>query len=185
MKWLSVAALLGAVNALSIPRADSKGIFPDDGKSCGTTLTDPFEFPHLIVPVDESNPDLAPGTSYEGEVSEHITSLFNFDIPAKDELSRCTLVFLFPSTSERPSETYTFEGDGNVQFDSLKEPALESTTYNNAPEVEAELGEHVLQPGTPFEIASFPCPQGQRIGFQVSNKGTTNFKYFQDYSNPP
>lgn len=180
MQWLTIAALLSGVNALTIPkRAES-----NEGKSCGTTLTDPFEFPHLIIPVDSSQPDMAPGTSYDGEVSETISSLFNFDIPDKPELDRCTLVFLFPGTNERPAETYTFEGDGKVRFESLKEPALETTTYNNAPEVEVGLGDYVLQPGTPLEIASFPCPQGQRLGFKVSNTGSTNFKYFQDYANP-
>lgn len=46
--------------------------------------TDPNQFPHLIIPVDSSMPNEAPSTSYFGEVTPTISSIFNFDIPSSE-----------------------------------------------------------------------------------------------------
>ncbi|KAK2880131.1 hypothetical protein FQN49_000545 [Arthroderma sp. PD_2] len=182
MKWLSVAACLTlGTHALSIP---PRSVEDQADKNCPTNLSGPFEFPHLIIPINSSAPNVARGTSYYGEVSSTISSIFNFDIPT-DGPNLCSLVFLFPSTEERPAWTYTFEGDGNVGLSRLEGPANNGTTFENAPKVSAELGTQKLAAGTSTVVASFDCPFGQRIAFKMSNAGTTNLKYFQDYGNPP
>ena len=60
--------------------------------SCPLDLDADFEFPHLIIPVDESQPDLAPGTSYNGKVSNTVSSLFNFDIRPEYSGKQCSLI---------------------------------------------------------------------------------------------
>lgn len=182
MKWLFVAACLAmGANALSIP---SRPIKERAVENCPTNLSGPFEFPHLIIPVNSSAPKVAKGTSYFGEVSTTISSIFNFDIPFQGP-NLCSLVFLFPSTEERPAWTYTFEGDGKISMARLEEPANNGTTFDNAPKVSAELGTFTLAAGTSNVITTFDCPLGQAIGFKMSNAGSTNLKYFQDYGNPP
>jgi hypothetical protein len=64
---------------------------------CPTNLNGIFQSPHLIIPIDSSNPNRGPGTSYFGEVTPTISSIFNFDIPASDTGKACSLVFLFPN----------------------------------------------------------------------------------------
>ncbi|EEQ32780.1 hypothetical protein McanMca71_003356 [Microsporum canis] len=182
MRWLSVVACLAmGTNALSIP---SWPIEERATKNCPTNLSGAFEFPHLIIPVNSSAPKVAKGTSYYGEVSSTISSIFNFDIPTQGP-NLCTLVFLFPSVEGRPAWTYTFEGDGKVGMARLEAPANDGTTFENAPKVAAELGTSTLAAGTSTVVTSFDCPFGQRIAFKMSNAGNTNLKYFQDYGNPP
>ncbi|PMD16270.1 hypothetical protein NA56DRAFT_753356 [Hyaloscypha hepaticicola] len=42
---------------------------------CPTNLNGAYEYPHLIVPIDSSNPEKAVGTSYFGKVSSSISSI--------------------------------------------------------------------------------------------------------------
>ncbi|KAF3483847.1 uncharacterized protein GIQ15_03171 [Arthroderma uncinatum] len=182
MKWLSVAACLAmGTHALSIP---SRPTEERTAKNCPTDLSGPFEFPHLIIPVDSSAPTVARGTSYFGEVSSTVSSIFNFDIPPQGP-NLCSLVFLFPNQEQRPPWTYTFEGDGKVGVSRLQGPASNGTTFANAPKVAAKLGTPKLAAGTSNVISTFDCPFGQRIAFKMSNAGSTNLRYFQDYGNPP
>lgn len=184
MKGLSFIFLSIGASALSMGRPSVNNlsrrelIFTD--ANCPGELTDPFEFPHLIIPVNASDPDNAPGTSYNGQVSSDISSIFNFDFPITDESLTCSLVFHFPSVENKPADHYTFAGEGPVSFAALKEPASLSTTFNNAPEVETEFSVFTLTPGTSFVIRSFQCPAGQKVAFRMSSTGSTQLNYFQD-----
>ena len=181
MKRLSITALLIAgASALPSTRRLAARADPE----CPTDLSGTYEFPHLIIPVDASQPDTAPGTSYFGTVSESVTSLFKFDIPASN-LERCTLFFTFPSTDSVPSNVYTFEGDGQVNFALLDDLVTEENTYNSRPGVQTDYGTQTLAPGNTYTVANFDCPGGQPISFQMSNAGTTNLEYFQDYGENP
>lgn len=57
------------------------------------------QFPHLIIPIDSANPNEAYGSSYNGTISETVSSIYNFDIPVSDNGKTCSLVFYFPGTS--------------------------------------------------------------------------------------
>lgn len=156
------------------------------GTACSTSLTSgSYEYPHLIVPIDSSSPDTAAGTSYNGEVSSTISSIFNFDIPASDSGKTCTLVFLFPEQKDLETSSFTFSGDGKVDFAELSSTASESTTYNNAPSVKQDFGDFTLAPGNSYVISSFACPAGQAVAYEVKEAGSTNFTYFQDYNPSP
>lgn len=156
-------------------------------EGCPANLDGTYEFPHLIIPVDSSNPDNAPGTSYFGEVTSTVSSIFNFDIPPEDDGKTCTLVFLFPNQSDLETSSFTFSGDGVIDFTYLDSPATQSTTYNNQPGVWADLGDKTVSPGHSYSIYTFDCPAGEAIAFEMSAAGAcdTDFNYFQDYNPSP
>ena len=120
--------------------------------SCPTDLSGNYEYPHLIIPVDSSKPDNAPGTSYNGTVTSSISSIFNFDIPSSDAGKTCSLVFLFPNKEDLETSSYSFSGDGKIDFASLESTASASTTYNNAPAVKEDLGEFTVSPGNSLSL---------------------------------
>ncbi|KAL1850857.1 hypothetical protein Plec18170_006694 [Paecilomyces lecythidis] len=153
---------------------------------CGTTLQKgSYEFPHLIIPVDSSAPDKAEGTSYNGTITSTISSIFNFDIPKEDSGKQCSLVFLFPEKEDLETSSFSFSGDGKLDFVSLDSPAQQSTSSSNAPGVKSELGTFTVAPGNNYTISTFSCPAGQTVAYEISNAGSTNLDYFQDYNPSP
>lgn len=161
------------------------GCPPPPTNTCPTNLGGPYEFPHLIIPVSKSHPDSAAGTSYFGQVNGDISSIFNFDIPYGDAGKKCSLVFLFPKQEDLQTSSFTFSGDGKLDFAKLKAAATEGTTYNNQPGKETDYGVVTVAPGNSYNIATFDCPAGQRIAYEISAAGNTDFKYFQDYNPSP
>ena len=145
-----------------------------------------FEYPHLIIPVSQDQPDNAAGTSFNGTISANTSSIYNFDIPTGLEGKFCTLVFLLPKQTELVTSAYTLEGNGGIDVARLKEPATEQTTYNHQPAVEEDLGgPSVVEPGDEYVISGGPCYVGQRKGYKLSATGSLDLNYFQDYNPSP
>lgn len=156
------------------------------GSPCSTDLiSGNFEFPHLIVPVDSSSPDTAAGTQFKAEVTSTISTIFNFDIPASDAGKTCTLVFHFPEQRNLQTSSFTFSGDGKVDFAELSSPATQSTTSNNAPSVKTDFGVTTIAPGNSYVISTFACPSGEAVAFELKEAGTTNFTFFEDFNPSP
>ncbi|TPX11133.1 uncharacterized protein E0L32_007994 [Thyridium curvatum] len=160
---------------------------PPPAPKCPVELTGSWEFPHLIVPVDSANPDKASGTSYDGNVSPTVSSIFNFDIPAGDAGKTCQLVFLLPKKEDLETSDYKLSGSGALDFVWLNGVANLQTTYNNAPGAKMDLGTVTVAPGNSYAIANFDCPAGQTISFEIKEGGgaDTNLWYFQDYNPSP
>jgi hypothetical protein len=137
------------------------------------------------VPIDSSNTTKASGTSYFGEVSATISSIFNFDIPASDVGKTCSLVFLFPSQAQLTTSSFTFSGNGGIDFSLLKGVATATTSSSNAPAVEYDFGVTKVAPGNSYSIETFPCPAGTAVSFELKASGDTNLRYFQDYNPSP
>lgn len=144
-----------------------------------------YEIPHLIVPVDSSSPDEAFGTQYNGTVSSTVSTIFNFDVPQSDAGKTCNLVFLFPHLEDLETSSWSFSGDGKVDFASLSEVASESTTYNDKPSVSQGLGSKTIAPGNSYMISSFSCPAGQAVGYEMKSAGSTDLEFFQDWNPSP
>lgn len=167
-------------SSLSPPPPPPPAVMPSLEKRCPAGLTGPFEFPHLIVPINLSSPDQAYGTSYNGQITTTISTIYNFDIPPSDAGKTCSLVFLFPGDPSR----YTFAGNGAIEFARLVAPADMGTTFNNAPDVQTSYGVTTLAPGNAYTITTFDCPANQRIAYRLTSAGETNLVYFQDYNQP-
>ncbi|KAF7133587.1 hypothetical protein CNMCM5793_004716 [Aspergillus hiratsukae] len=153
--------------------------------SCPTDLSGQYEFPHLIIPVDSSSPSKAPGTSFNGTVSSTVSSIFNFDIPSSDAGKTCSLVFLFPKKEDLETSSFSFSGDGKIDFAMLESAATSQTSYSNAPKVKQDYGVTTVSPGNSYLISTFQCPAGQAVGFEMKNAGSTNLNFFEDYNPSP
>ncbi|KAK0757765.1 hypothetical protein N5P37_009781 [Trichoderma harzianum] len=160
---------------------------PTPPKTCPANLDGAYEFPHLIIPVDKTKPGNAPGTSYFGEISDSVSSIFNFDVPSGDKGKKCSLVFLFPQQKDLQTSSFTFSGSGALDFAWLNGPASQGTTWNNQPGKKQDFGTTTVSPGNSYVISTFDCPAGQTVAFEISdaNGGGTSFRYFQDYNPSP
>ncbi|KAJ6121148.1 hypothetical protein N7523_005428 [Penicillium sp. IBT 18751x] len=164
----------------------SSGSTPPPSTNCGTALSSGnFEFPHLIIPIDSSSPNKAAGTSFNGEVTSTVSSIFNFDIPSSDSGRTCSLVFLFPEKANLQTSSFTFSGDGKIDFSELSKAATTSTTFNNAPSVSQDFGSITVSPGNSYVISTFSCPAGQAVAFEMKNAGSTELNFFQDFNPAP
>ncbi|UKZ75831.1 hypothetical protein TrVFT333_003525 [Trichoderma virens FT-333] len=156
-------------------------------KICPADLNGPYEFPHLIIPVDRTKPNNAAGTSYFGEISGSVSSIFSFDIPSGDNAKKCSLVFLFPEQKDLQTSSFTFSGLGALDFAQLNSPATQGTTWNNQPGKKQDFGTTTVSPGHSYVISTFDCPAGQTVAYEISDAsgGGTSFRYFQDYNPSP
>ncbi|KAI9784918.1 MAG: hypothetical protein M1816_000554 [Peltula sp. TS41687] len=162
---------------------EGAGEGPTTTEHCPAELSGPFEFPHLIVPVSSMHPDQIYGNTFSPKISDEFSTLFNFDIPPSDEGKTCTLVFLFPEETQLETSSFTFSGSGAIDVKELSGNALDTTTFDNMPEVETDFGVTTVAPGNEYPIHSFDCPAGERITFELSTVGDTELDFFQD-SNP-
>ncbi|KAJ5716946.1 hypothetical protein N7488_002592 [Penicillium malachiteum] len=154
--------------------------------ACATTLTEgDYQYPHLIIPISSSSPDTAYGTQYFGNVSTTVSTIFNFDIPSSYEGSTCNLVFLFPKKSQLETSDYTFSGNGKIDFSKLSAVASEETTYNNAPSVSDNLGDITISEGNSYVVSTFSCPAGETVAYEMSEAGTTDLYWFNDWNPSP
>ncbi|KAJ9661236.1 hypothetical protein H2201_006595 [Coniosporium apollinis] len=153
--------------------------------SCPTTLTTPFEYPHLIVPVDASQPNRAFGTSYNGRFSPTISTLFNFDIPASYAGRTCSLVFLLPTREQLVSSSFTLSGAGGISVDALAQPATEGTSFASMLAGSRVGGVESVVPGNGYAVASGACRAGARVGYRVGATGTLDLEYFQNSAPAP
>ncbi|KAI9732697.1 MAG: hypothetical protein M1818_007431 [Claussenomyces sp. TS43310] len=153
--------------------------------TCPANLNGNYEYPHLIIPVDSSKPNTASGTSFNGEVTSTVSSIFNFDIPSSDSGKTCSLVFLFPEQSQLQTSSFTFSGNGGIDFSLLSGVATTSTTSSNAPSVKTDYGVTTVSPGHSYNIATFACPANTAVSFELKASGDTSLNYFQDYNPSP
>ena len=168
--------------------ATGQGSAPAQGLpagSCPTTLLGDYQYPHLIVEVDKSQPSTALGNSYDAHLSSTVSSIFNFDLPPSYEGKTCSLIFLLPERDQLKTSNYTLSGSGGLDFARLDSPVTEQTTYSSLPGVAKQVGSvSNLVAGNSYAIASGSCFAGQRISYKVSAAGSLDLEYFQDYNQP-
>ena len=154
--------------------------------ACPASLSGNYQYPHLIVPVDKSQPTKAGGTSYNGTISSTVSSIFNFDIPASDAGKTCTVVFLLPTHDKLTTSAFSLSGSGGFDVALLSSPATEQTSYSTIPSVDKDLGgPSSVIPGNEYVISSGACASGKRIGLEVTATGSLDLNYFQDYNPSP
>ena len=154
--------------------------------SCPAALSGDFQFPHLIIPVDKSQPDTTANTGFNGHFSPTISSIFNFDLPPSYDGRTCSLVFLFPTRDSLQTSNYTLSGTGGIEISRLVGPATERTSFNSQPAVNVTVGSIPdLQAGNSYVIASGRCFAGLRIAYEVSAIGSLDLNYFQDFNPSP
>ncbi|SLM35523.1 Ubiquitin 3 binding protein But2, C-terminal [Lasallia pustulata] len=174
-------------------------------ETCPTALTGSYQYPHLIVAMSSSTTTAAAGTShngtsrngtsyngasyngtsYNGAITPTISSIFKFDIPASYANQTCSLIFFLPLTSQLETSAYTLSGSGAIDFALLSGAATQNTGYANAPAVATDYGVTTVAPGGSYTIATFACPAGTSMAFELKSSGGTSLNYFQDYNPAP
>ncbi|KAJ5834805.1 hypothetical protein N7447_000831 [Penicillium robsamsonii] len=176
----SASASVPASSATSKPSATGTS-----GGACPTDLSGNYEIPHLIIPVDSSSPSTTAGTGFNGTVSSTMSTLFNFDIPNADAGKTCSLIFLFPKLEDLETSSYSFSGDGKIDFAKLSSIADSSTNFGNMPSVSQDLGTITVSPGNSYLVSTFSCPAGQAVTYEIKNAGSTDFNFFEDWNPSP
>ncbi|KAJ5514344.1 hypothetical protein N7463_003896 [Penicillium fimorum] len=176
----SASASVPASSATSKP-----SVTGTSGGACPTDLSGNYEIPHLIIPVDSSSPSTTAGTGFNGSVSSTMSTLFNFDIPNADAGKTCSLIFLFPKLEDLETSSYSFRGDGKIDFAKLSSTADSSTNFGNMPSVSQDLGTITVSPGNSYLISTFSCPAGQAVAYEMKNAGSTDFNFFEDWNPSP
>ena len=153
---------------------------------CPADINGAYQFPHLIVPVDSSNPNKAYGTQYNATISSKVSTIFNFDIPASYAGKTCSTVFLFPQLDQLETSSYSLNDKGGFTIAVLNGVANESTTYSNAPAVAKQIGAvESLKRGSSYTLSQDACPAGSRVSFEITSTGGADLEYFQDYNPSP
>ncbi|RAR12639.1 glycoside hydrolase [Stemphylium lycopersici] len=153
--------------------------------SCPKDLNGNYQYPHLIVPIDSEHPDQSYGTSYNGQVSNHVCTIFNFDIPASYAGKKCSTIFLFPNKEDLETSDYTMTGSGTCTVSKLKGNANEQTTWANAPAKDHDVASVDLHAGGSWTVDEGDCPAGQRVSYEMCGSGDLDMEYFQDWNPSP
>ncbi|OCK79853.1 hypothetical protein K432DRAFT_298929 [Lepidopterella palustris CBS 459.81] len=183
---LSTGGKCSSAPAPPPPKSSAPAPTPSStGSKCPADINGNYQFPHLIVPVDSSQPSKAFGTSYFGEISSTVCSTFNFDIPQSYSGATCSLVFLFPEQSQLVTSSFTLSGSGGIDFSKLSGPVSQSTSWSNCPAKESDYGTVNAQPGNSYVVWSGACPAGQTVAYELCGTGSFSLNYFQDYNPSP
>ena len=151
----------------------------------GSDTSGNYQYPHFIIPISSTSPETAYGTQYFATISSNTSTIFNFDIPSSYSGSTCNLIFLLPLHSELETSSYTSSGSGEIEFEQLSSAATSATTYDNAPSVEAVLGDFTITEGSSTLISSFSCPAGETLTYELKVLQDTYLYYFQDWNPSP
>ena len=87
--------------------------------------------------------------------------------------------------SQLHTSAYSLSGSGAIDFAALSGVATQGTTYANVPGVATHYGTTTVAPGGGYIIATFDCPAGKAVTFELESSGGTCLNYFQDYNPAP
>ncbi|KAG6109931.1 hypothetical protein E4U14_003030 [Claviceps sp. LM454 group G7] len=126
-------------------------------KDCPANLDGVYEFPHLIIPVNKSNPDTAYGNSFFGEVTPS-------DIHVSDPDKTCRAIAAQDVSHPTPCMAMV-RSTSSLLADSPATAPPGTTSQEKSP-LAAQLS---YGPGQSNSIASFPCPCSttQTLSFEL------------------
>ncbi len=90
------------------------------------------------------------------------------------------MIFLFPTQAQLTTSSFTVSGNGGIDFFKLSGIATNNTSYATAPGVKADFGVSIVAPGNSYRIATFPCPAGTAVSYELKSVENTYLKDFQD-----
>lgn len=144
-------------------------------------------YPRVIQPVSSLNPNTVYGPQYFASLGGGNSTIFTFDY---QHAGTCTLEFKFPSTAQikalQGTTSYQISGASiAVTLYQLNNVASIGSTYSSKP-TRGQSFTGVLAPGTNTTFASFPCPTGTSVSYElVSNIDNNKLSFFEDYNPPP
>lgn len=150
-----------------------------------------YEFPHLIVPIDNSN--TAHGRSYFAKVTPNdFATIFNFDIPASRANQQCSLYFTFPRHDQLTTSNFQWNGSdsssetpGSLQLIrfAYNTGASDSTTGTSQPLLGPgpPIDLYPVAPGNSYKAWSGSCGSGGVMSWRLSSCDSS-LNYFQDWN---
>ncbi|OCK76950.1 hypothetical protein K432DRAFT_385067 [Lepidopterella palustris CBS 459.81] len=141
---------------------------------CPVNLSSTYEYPHLIVPVNECNLNTALGNGHP-----LYPPCSNFDIPAFRAGKTSSLVFILPTKTQQWWDQYTMSGAGAINVYKLPNPASTISTFNNIDAGELVGSVPNLTPGSVCTISSGPCTPRQKLGNRIDPLETLTCSIFK------
>ncbi|KAI9867424.1 MAG: hypothetical protein M1813_008982 [Trichoglossum hirsutum] len=136
------------------------------------------EYPHLLVPLKQDQPDVAFGTQYTGAVKQ-IWQEVSFDVP-NNAATLCTIEFHFPS-----SGSWQMRGNSPQTFKIFSTAGMgeHTDTFNNHPTLGAEVGQFTVDGAgnvvTNPSTLNVGCRKGQTHQFTITSAGgSVDFEWF-------
>lgn len=190
MNSILVTTALAAL-ATALPSGDNFSSRRDIS-SCPLYLPEHnYEFPHLIVPVNDSN--VALGNSYFPSISPNdCATIFNFDIPSSRAGQQCSVHFSFPRHDQLATSDFKWNGtngsseaQGTLSFYqyAYNTGATKSTTgYSQPPPgPDSAINVPAIHPGNSYKIWSGNCGAGGVMSWKISSPDSWLY-YFQDWN---
>lgn len=172
----TVLAPTAATSALpSAPTSLPTPLTPPNG------LQDLFEAPHLIVPIDKTDPSKVIGNGYFGRLSPTMSTVFVFDVRPEYEGKTCNLAFHMPPTFPFPDfAPVKVRSPGGITVSSISQQVV-SAGINARDVSSSQLLAWVpsVEPANQYNIESVPCAAGQRVAYQVESTGGLTMDFFQ------
>lgn len=149
------------------------------------SLPEPFEAPHLIVPIDKANPTKIIGNGYIAQLSPTISTVFVYDVSPAHQGRTCTLAFLVPPAFDNPDiAPVRIRVPGGINVSRLSNQISAGMSANDVGDSSLVGGVALVQPGYQYNLDSVPCEAGQRVGYQVDSLYGLDMDWFQ-MTNPP
>lgn len=143
-------------------------------------------YPRVITPVSSTSPQTVYGPQYFGSVGGGNSTIMTFDY---ETAGTCTLEFKFPSMAqiEALNGTTSYQISGSsiaVTLYQLASVASPTSDYASIP-ARTSAYSTVLTPGTNSTLASFACPVGTSVSYELVATDANTLSWFEDYNPPP
>ncbi|KAF2723944.1 hypothetical protein K431DRAFT_310659 [Polychaeton citri CBS 116435] len=156
------------------------------GRGCPGHLGSPFEFPHLIVPINKDQPDTSYGNTLLPWVSNTTLAVFNFDVSPTLAGKDCSLDFFWPRHGQMETSEFELSGTGDFQFAEMTLPVNESSTWSSCsakkPMLKDWIKPRLVKPGSASTVWKGKCPASQKVSWAMGATGDAKLKWFQDYN---
>jgi glucan endo-1,3-beta-D-glucosidase len=145
-----------------------------------------FEAPHLIVPIDKSDPTKVVGNGYTALLSPNVSTVFVFDVAPEHQGKICNLVFFVPPAI--PFEDLApvkIRSPGGISVSRLNnQPASQDISASDVGSAAPVGSAPSIQFATQYNVGATPCEAGQRVAYQVDSTGGLAIDFFQMTSPP-
>ena len=145
-----------------------------------SSLQEPFEYPHQLIPIDKADPLKFLGNGYTAQLSPTISTVFVYDIRPEFAGRTCTLAMHMPPTFPVPElAPVKIMTPGGFSVSRLANQVPGNVTAQSVGGSILVGAIGILEPASRYNIASFPCEAGQRVGYQVDSIGGLAMNWFQ------
>ena len=175
-----IALPINGIPTTSSPIAAPTGLPPP----LPTDLTGPFQYPHLIIPVDKTNPSAPLGSQFLAQISATRSTIFNFDVPSDYTGKTCNLVFHLPPDTRDWSTPYQLRAPGGIIVSELGHFATVKTSAANVGVSQPVGSINQLIPGKGHLISSGPCEAGLTVAYQIDALSGLDLQFFQMVTPP-